>query len=210
MEIKRAEPQTFDPRAPEYRFRLWLKVGTLAGAGRYHFFWRRIALAALAGMVAAWLLVAAGVWSFLRYGREWQDAGYWEVALIPVRPTVFRASLGRFYTAKGLAEMNRRNFWTARDYLLAGLRHAPADLAVRRTVAICLVQFGLLPRALDVLADGAKRTVHIKRVHLQEDAGKLVHPAKENYTHKRCQSFCKKEGVQHIFDAHGKKNGQHC
>lgn len=156
MDFKRAEPQTFDPRAPQYRFRLWLKVGTAAGAGRYHFFWRRIALAVAAAMVAAWLLLAAGVWSFLRFGREWHDASYLEVAMIPLRPTAFRASLGRFYTAKGLAEMNRKNFWTARDYLLAGLRHAPTDLTVRRAVAISLVQFGLLPRALDVLAEGLR------------------------------------------------------
>lgn len=156
MDLKRAEPLTFDPGARQYRFRLWLKVGTAAGAGRYHFYWRRLALAALAATVAAWLLLAAAVWSFLRYGREWHDARYWEVALLPVRLREFRASLGRFYTAKGLAEMQRQNFWTARDHLVAGLRHAPADLEVRRTVAIALVQFGLLPRALDVLADGLR------------------------------------------------------
>jgi tetratricopeptide (TPR) repeat protein len=155
MAFEREELTSFDSKSPAYRFKLWVRVVTPEST-YYHVFWRRLAAAAVLAAVAAWLGAAGAVWGFLRYGREWEDVRYWDVAFIPLERQQFRLALGKFYTARGLVEMEKKNFWYARDYLIAGLRHAPTDLQVRRTVATSLVRFGLLPRALDVLAEGLR------------------------------------------------------
>ena len=154
MAIERAEAKIFDPRDRAHRFKLWVRLGTSEGAF-YHFYWRRLAVFLGVSAVAAWLLGAAAIWSLLRYQRGWEAAPYWQVAFMPVRMDTFRLSLGRFYAARGVAEIERRNYLAGRELLLAGLRHARTDLTVRRTVATQLAQiFGLPQRAIDVLVDG--------------------------------------------------------
>ena len=154
MAIERAEAKIFDPNDRAHRFKLWVRLGTSEGAF-YHFYWRRLAIFLGVSAVAAWLLGAAAIWSLLRYQRGWESAPYWQVAFMPVRMDTFRLSLGRFYAARGVAEIERKNYLGGRELLLAGLRHARTDLTVRRTVATQLAQiFGLPQRAIDVLADG--------------------------------------------------------
>ena len=154
MAIERAEAKIFDPNDRAHRFKLWVRLGTSEGAF-YHFYWRRLAVFFATSLVAAWLLGAAAIWSLLRYQRGWEAAPYWQVAFMPVRMDTFRLSLGRFYAARGVAEIERKNYLGGRELLLAGLRHARTDLTVRRTVATQLAQiFGLPQRAIDVLADG--------------------------------------------------------
>ncbi len=154
MAIERAEAKIFDPNDRAHRFKLWVRLGTSEGAF-FHFYWRRLAVFLGVSAVAAWLLGAAAIWSLLRYQRGWDEAPYWQVAFMPVRMDSFRLSLGRFYAARGVAEIERKNYLAGREFLLAGLRHARTDLTVRRTVATQLAQiFGLPQRAIDVLADG--------------------------------------------------------
>lgn len=154
MAIERAEAKIFDPNDRAHRFKLWVRLGTSDGAF-FHFYWRRLAIFLGVSAVAAWLLGAAAIWSLLRYQRGWESAPYWQVAFMPVRMDTFRLSLGRFYAARGVAEIERKNYLGGRELLLAGLRHARTDLTVRRTVATQLAQiFGLPQRAIDVLADG--------------------------------------------------------
>jgi hypothetical protein len=154
MAIERAEAKIFDPNDRAHRFKLWVRLGTSEGAF-YHFYWRRLAVFFATSLVAAWLLGAAAIWSLLRYQRGWEAAPYWQVAFMPVRMDTFRLSLGRFYAARGVAEIERKNYLGGRELLLAELRHARTDLTVRRTVATQLAQiFGLPQRAIDVLADG--------------------------------------------------------
>jgi hypothetical protein len=154
MAIERAEAKIFDPNDRAHRFKLWVRLGTSDGAF-YHFYWRRLAIFLGVSAVAAWLLGAAAIWSLLRYQRGWESAPYWQVAFMPVRMDTFRLSLGRFYAARGVAEIEGKNYLAGRELLLAGLRHARTDLTVRRTVATQLAQiFGLPQRAIDVLADG--------------------------------------------------------
>ncbi|MFZ9746637.1 MAG: tetratricopeptide repeat protein [Opitutaceae bacterium] len=154
MAIERAEAKIFDPNDRAHRFKLWVRLGTSDGAF-FHFYWRRLAIFLGVSAVTAWLLGAAAIWSLLRYQRGWEAAPYWQVAFMPVRMDSFRLSLGRFYAARGVAEIEGRNYLAGREFLLAGLRHARTDLTVRRTVATQLAQiFGLPQRAIDILADG--------------------------------------------------------
>jgi len=154
MAIERAEAKIFDPNDRAHRFKLWVRLATSEGTF-HHFYWRRLAVFLGVSAVAAWLLGAAALWSLLRYQRGWEAAPYWQVAFMPVRMDSFRLSLGRFYAARGVAEIEGKNYLAGRDLLLAGLRHARTDLTVRRTVATQLAQiFGLPQRAIDVLVDG--------------------------------------------------------
>jgi hypothetical protein len=154
MSIERVEAKIFDPNDRAHRFKLWVRIATYEGAF-YHFYWRRLGLFLGGCAVAAWLLGAAVIWSLLRYQRGWEAAPYWQVAFMPVRMDAFRLSLGRFYTARGVAEIEGRNYLAGRELLLAGLRHARTDLTVRRTVATQFAQvFGLPQRAIDVMAEG--------------------------------------------------------
>ncbi|MBM3844448.1 MAG: hypothetical protein FJ397_14505 [Verrucomicrobia bacterium] len=154
MTIERVEAKIFDPNDRAHRFKLWVRLATSEGTF-HHFYWRRLAVFLGGAAVAAWLLGAAVIWSLLRYQRGWEAAPYWQVAFMPVRMDSFRLSLGRFYAARGVAEIERQNYLAGRELLLAGLRHARTDLTVRRTVATQLAQvFGLPQRAIDVLADG--------------------------------------------------------
>lgn len=153
MDLNREELQAFNPRASEYRFKLWVRVVTPDGAYR-HVFWARIGVVAAAMLLAAWLAITGAAWAFLRYQRDWQSVSYLDLVLYPLRAREFRAALGQHYIQVGRGYADQKNFQQAHAFLMAGLRHAPENLEARKTAAIMLARFGLVPRALDTLAGG--------------------------------------------------------
>jgi hypothetical protein len=154
-----------DSRDPEYRWKLWVRVASAQG-NHWHFFWRRLAVVALALLITGWLGLAGAAWGFLRFHREWRDASYLDIALYPLRAGDFRASLAQHYISTGRAEIEAKNYRQGYTLLLAGLARAPQDLDARRTVAIQQVRYGLLPRALDTLAGGIRHQPDLEYLKL--------------------------------------------
>jgi hypothetical protein len=150
-------PEVFDPRAPRYRGKLWVRLDSPEAGASYHVFWFRVAAALAVLVLAGWLLVTAAAWAFVRHTRGYTEARYLDLALfpLPARAAHFRAGLGRHYLATGVLAMTRQDPAEGYPLLLAGLAHLPADLTARRTVAIHEIRLGLPHRALRTLESGA-------------------------------------------------------
>ena len=150
-------PEVFDPRAPLYRGKLWVRLYSLEDGSSYHVFWFRVARALAVLALAGWLLATAGAWAFVCYARGYTEARYLDLALfpLPARAAHFREGLGRHYLATGVLEMTRQNPTEGYRLLLAGLARLPADLTARRTVAIHEIRLGIPHRALRTLESGA-------------------------------------------------------
>ena len=148
------ELQSFNPRDPAYRFRLWVRVVT-PDAIWVHVFWRRIAVTILLLAVTGWLAAAAGVWSFVRFQRGYTDVRYLDLAFYPWRYTDYRTGLGEHYLRTGREALERKNYREGYALLQAGLARVPTDVAGRRLLAYTQVRFGRADLALATLADGA-------------------------------------------------------
>src|SRR5258708_7093974 len=72
MDGAKDELQAFDPRNPEYRGKLWVRVVTPDRVYR-HFFWKRLGGVVILAGLLVWSLVAGGIWGFLKYERDWKD-----------------------------------------------------------------------------------------------------------------------------------------
>ncbi len=143
----------FDPAAPEFRRKLWVRV---AGPDHfyYHVYWRRlVAVLAFAG-VAAWLLLAGAVWAFVKYQRGYDEARYLDLVFYPWRRTEYQTGLGRHYLATGRAEWEKQNYREGYALMLGGLARVPQDVPGRRFLATAEAQVGRRDRALKTLIAG--------------------------------------------------------
>lgn len=156
IDCSKIELRPFDPRAASYRGKLWVRLVTPDGV-RWHFFWRRIACALAALLLAAWLATTGGAWAFVKFQRGYSGVSYLDLALYPLRAEHYRTGLGRHFLAQGSAELEKKNYLTGYRLLLAGLARVPDDIAARRLVADTQVRFGRADLALTTLAEGATR-----------------------------------------------------
>ena len=146
--------QSFNPRDPAYRFKLWVRVVT-PDTIWVHVFWRRIAGTILLLAVTGWLAAAAGVWSFVRFQRGYTDVRYLDLAFYPWRRADYRTGLGEHYLRTGREALEKKNYREGYALLQAGLTRLPHDVAGRRLLASTQVRFGRADLALVTLADGA-------------------------------------------------------
>ena len=144
----------FNPGDALYRGKLWVRV-VAPNSVRWHFFWRRIALALAALAVVGWLALAGVVWAFVKYQRGYADVSFADIAFYPVRSAHYRTGLGRHHLAQGRIELEKKNYLTGYQFLLAGLARVPDDVAARRLVAFTQVRLGRSDLALKTLVDGA-------------------------------------------------------
>ncbi len=146
--------QSFNPRDPAYRFKLWVRVVT-PDTIWVHVFWRRIAGTIVLLAVTGWLAAAAGVWSFVRFQRGYTDVRYLDLAFYPWRRADYRTGLGEHYLRTGREALEKKNYREGYALLQAGLTRLPHDVAGRRLLASTQVRFGRADLALVTLADGA-------------------------------------------------------
>ena len=149
--------QSFNPRDPAYRFKLWVRVVT-PDTIWVHVFWRRIAGTIALIAVVGWLAAAAGVWSFVRFQRGYTDVRYLDLAFYPWRRADYRTGLGEHYLRTGREALDKQNYREGYALLQAGLARLPHDVAGRRLLASTQVRFGRADLALATLADGATLT----------------------------------------------------
>ncbi len=146
--------QSFNPRDPAYRFKLWVRVVT-PDTIWVHVFWRRIAGTIALLTVIGWLAAAAGVWSFVRFQRGYTDVRYLDLAFYPWRRADYRTGLGEHYLRTAREALEKKNYREGYALLQAGLARLPTDVAGRRLLASTQVRFGRADLALATLADGA-------------------------------------------------------
>ena len=146
--------QSFNPRDPAYRLKLWVRVVT-PDTIWVHVFWRRIAGTIVLLAVTGWLAAAAGVWSFVRFQRGYTDVRYLDLAFYPWRRADYRTGLGEHYLRTGREALEKKNYREGYALLQAGLTRLPHDVAGRRLLASTQVRFGRADLALVTLADGA-------------------------------------------------------
>ena len=154
IDHSKEELRPFDPSDALYRGKLWVRVVT-PDTARWHFFWRRIALAFVALLVAGWLATAGTAWAFVKFSRGYDEVSYVDLAFYPLRAEHYRTGLGRHYLAQGRAELEKKNYVSGYRLLLAGLARVPDDTAARRLVAYTQVRLGRSDLALKTLTEGA-------------------------------------------------------
>ena len=96
MDFTKDELAAFNPRAPEYRGKLWVRVVTPDHV-YYHVFWARVAAALAVLAVLGWLALAGAAWAFVKYSRGYGGVSYLDLALYPLRRDEYRAKLGRYF-----------------------------------------------------------------------------------------------------------------
>ena len=146
--------QSFNPRDPAYRFKLWVRVVT-PDTIWVHVFWRRIAGTIALLAVIGWLAAAAGVWSLVRFQRGYTDVRYLDLAFYPWRRADYQTGLGEHYLRTAREALEKKNYREGYALLQAGLARLPTDIAGRRLLASTQIRFGRADLALVTLADGA-------------------------------------------------------
>ncbi len=147
--------QSFNPAAPDYRWKLWVRVVTPDHIW-FHIYWGRIAATAFGLMIATWLGTAAGVWGFVKYQRGYGEVSYLDLAFYPWRRDSYRTGLGEHYLKLGRQALEQQNYREGYSLLQAGVARAPNDIAGRRLLAFTQIRFGRADLALRTLTEGAE------------------------------------------------------
>ncbi|MDI1248179.1 MAG: tetratricopeptide repeat protein [Lacunisphaera sp.] len=153
MDLGKFDPAQFDPAAPAYRRKLWVRLASPGGAVRVVFLWRRIFLVLLILAVAAWLAAAAAAFVFVRVRHDFAGASYLNLVL-PQRWPLHRQALGRHYLARGQAALAAGDYVDAAQFYAAGVARVPGDLPARRQLAIIYLRFGQTAAGLNLLVAG--------------------------------------------------------
>lgn len=153
MDLSKNTVAEFNPRSPEYRLKLWLRLVGPNGTTQLYLFWRRIALALLLLAVASWLAAAAAVSTFIRQQHGFTGISYLNIVWPPHWPR-HREALGRHLIARGRQELADGRIVDATRLLAAGVARAPGDVAARRQLAVLLIRLGNLHGGLAALTSG--------------------------------------------------------
>ena len=144
----------FDPRAPAFRRKLWVRVSTPTGR-RLIIIWPRLLKVLAVLLVAGWLALAGAVWGFVKYQRGIDGVRFVDLAFYPLRQTQYRAHLGSHYLAAAKQAIEARKWDEAMRNLRASLDYAPELQESRLMLAEFHQRIGQPGRALQLLEEGA-------------------------------------------------------
>jgi len=151
----------FDPRAPQYRWRLWVRMRTTDGV-YLHVFWARITALLAALGILAWLALGTAAWAFVRYQRGVEAVRWADIALYPLRKDAYRSTLGRHHLAVGKAHLDAQRWNEGILSVRAALGYAPDLIEARRILAEFHLAVKQPAAALQVLEGGLP--------HVRDDA----------------------------------------
>ncbi|MCX6953298.1 MAG: hypothetical protein NTV51_14185 [Verrucomicrobia bacterium] len=147
--------ESFNPKAPDYRRKLWVRVVTPDNVW-VHVYWGRVACVVALLALTGWLASAAGVWAFVRFQRGYTAVSYLDLLFYPLRREHYRTGLGHHYIKTGRAALEGQDYRKAYSLLQAGLIRVPDDVEGRQLLAYMQVRLGRTDLALSTLSDGAE------------------------------------------------------
>lgn len=153
MADDKADPVAFDPRAPQFRRRLWVRVRE-GEVTRLIVFWPRIAALLGVLLVAGWLALGTAAWAFVRYQRGVTAVRWTDIAFYPLRQSAYRATLGRHYFAAGKAQLDQQRWTEGVMSLRAAVAYAPELTEARLILADFYVAVKQPLSAVQYLEDG--------------------------------------------------------
>ena len=116
-------------------FGLVLRIRLGSGAYKIKFLWRRIFLLLATLCLLAWLAVAALLYTFFKYKRDFSEVAYSDMLLLPIRMADHRNKMGHYHLKKGLDFFEQGEFGDCFRLLRLGLINAPEHIEGRIIVA---------------------------------------------------------------------------
>jgi len=152
MGLDKELPGVFDPQAPLWRGRLWVRLVLPQGRYRIHFFWRRIAIVLLVLSLGGWGAGTATV-RILAWKRGVEGVTYFDL-VFPWRWPDYRAALSRHHWTQAQRAHNEGRTREVFPLLQAVLLEDPANLEARRLMAIYSIRAGYFKFAVECLELG--------------------------------------------------------
>lgn len=130
------------------------RMESSAAGRRVRVYWRRFLVWLMGLLALLWLLVAMGIWLYVKYERAYTTVKYSQVLQLPWRWDEFQRSKGEFWISQGM-ELAKQGQWRdAFDFLRAGLVDVPEDEAARLMLVRIYLMAGRDDSARELLADG--------------------------------------------------------
>ncbi len=143
----------FDPRAPQFRRKLWVRVQTTDGR-RLIVFWPRVGALLAVMILLAWLTLGTAAWGFVRFQRGVEAVRWVDIAFYPVRMAAYRSTLGHHHFAEGRRQLGEQRWREAVMSLRAAVAYAPELAEARLMLADFYVSVKQPQQALQYLEGG--------------------------------------------------------
>jgi tetratricopeptide (TPR) repeat protein len=153
MAEQKKDDVVFDPRAPQFRRKLWVHVQTTDGR-RLIVFWSRVGALLAVLLLLTWLALGTAAWGFVRYQRGVAAVRWVDIAFYPLRKAAYRSTLGRHHLATGQVQLKEQRWNEAVLSLRAAVAYAPELTEARRILADFYVAVKQPQLALQYLESG--------------------------------------------------------
>lgn len=97
--------------------------------------WGRLFATFMALFVIGWFSVAAALFFYFKYRKDFDEVSYAGMVQLPFRMDEHRREMGDYHVKKGLSEIEEGNFRDAVRLLRLGVMRSPANLQGRRVLA---------------------------------------------------------------------------